>query len=299
MLIVNPRAGKGQGANVLGGVISTFRAQGYITCVYMTAAAGEATLFAEKYGAEYDRLVCIGGDGTLSEVLEGITRLKTEDRPLIGYIPMGTANDVASSLGLSKKPLEAAEVSVTGVPAYLDVGEMNGIAFSYIIAFGAFADVPYTTPQDNKNVLGHLAYIIEGIGKIAEIKARHAKVEYDGGVIEDDFIFGCIMNTMSVGGIVKFDPADVALADGLFEVLLIKDLKNVTDLGAIVTAVASGNFNMDNITFIHTKKARFEFTEPVSWTRDGEDGGEHTEVTVENLHRAVQIIVPEVIGDAL
>ena len=291
MLIVTPKAGKGQGTKALGSIISVFSRYGYITCVYMTTAGGDAARFAQKYGSEYDRLVCIGGDGTLSEVLEGLMRLEKDERPTIGYIPMGTANDVAASLALSKKPTDAAETVVTGIETDLDVGKMNGRAFSYIVAFGAFTEVPYTTPQDTKNVLGHLAYIIEGIGRIGDIKTHHATVTYDDGVIEGDFIFGCIMNTLSVGGIVKFDPSDVGLSDGYFEIILVNELKNVGDLSAIVAAVTSGNFNNESITFLHTKRARFEFSEPVSWTRDGEDGGTHIDVTVENNNCAVKILV--------
>ncbi len=293
MLIVNPRSGKGQGRAAVGEIAYVFRQYGYAPTVYITSRPGEASEFAAEFGADYPLVSCVGGDGTLSEVLDGLMRIPEERRPVIGYMPMGTANDIAASLRLSKKPGEAAEIIMTGQEMELDVGMMNGKAFAYVVAFGAFSDVPYTTPQSTKNAIGHLAYMLEGAAKIPTIRPYHTRVSCDQGDFEDDYLFGCIMNTLSVGGVVKFDPEKVGLSDGYFEIVLVKKPKNVLGYNGIISSVLNGKFDDKNITFLHTKRASFEFDEPVAWTRDGEDGGRHLKNEMENLYRAARIIVPK------
>ena len=292
MLIVNPKSGKGRGEKVKDSIVDVFRKHGWESIEYITERRGHATEFARDHGTGYELLVCVGGDGTLSEVMNGLMMLPKDARPTVGYIPLGTANDVASSLHLSKKPEKAAEMIMTGTPMELDIGTMGDKAFTYIIAFGAFTDVPFTTPQKMKNILGHLAYVIEGASRIPSIETYRVKTTYDDGEAEGDYLFGCIMNTMSVGGIVKFDPATVGLSDGYFEVILVKKPPHFTDYAKIVASVLSGKFDNENIVFIHTKKVRFQIDRLASWTRDGEDGGLHDDVTSENICRAVKIIIP-------
>ena len=293
MLIVNPASGKGQAKKILGDVLTIFRSRGYASTVYMTTGRGQATSYARRFGSKFELVVCIGGDGTLSEVTEGLMKLDRSVRPALGYIPMGTANDVATSLGIPKTPKEAAQVAVSGNYKAVDLGRFGDHIFSYIAAFGAFTDVPYTTPQNNKNILGHLAYLIEGAARIPTIKPHFAELIYDGGMIEDEFLFGCVMNTMSVGGIVKFGPELVGLSDGFFEVILVKEPKNVLDYPAIIGSVTSQKFDNENIIFLHTRNAKFTFDYPVAWTRDGENGGEVKSVFIENLHLAIRIALPE------
>jgi len=292
MLIVNPRAGRGKGEQVKDEIVEVFRENGWESAEYMTERRGHATEYAYEHGSKYDLLVCVGGDGTLSEVTEGLMKLPKEARPIVGYIPLGTANDVASSLGLSKTPSQAAEMIMNGVPMELDIGKIDDSYFTYIIAFGAFTDVPFTTPQKTKNALGHLAYLLEGASRIPNIGTNHVKVTYDDGELEDDFLFGCIMNTLSVGGVVRFDPNDVSLSDGNFEVIMVKKPSHVTLYFKIITSILSGKFDDEHIVFLHTKKVHFLIDKPVSWTRDGEDGGLHDDVTAENVNKAIKIIVP-------
>lgn len=291
MLIVNPSSGKGLAKKVLGNIIEVFRKNDYYSCVFLTTARGQAYEFARSYGADYELVVCVGGDGTFSDVIGGITQIEKERRPVIGYIPTGTANDIASTFKLSKTPEVAAAVAVSGTPVPMDIGKMDDGTFSYIAAFGAFTDVSYSTPQNTKNILGHLAYIIEGISRISSIKPHHIVIEHDEGVIEDNFIFGCVMNTLSVGGLLKLDPDIVGLSDGYFEILLIKEPKSVLDYNSIITSMTSKNYDNDNIVFLQSKKVRFTFDKPVAWTRDGENGGEHTDISFENMNCAIQIMV--------
>lgn len=292
-MIVNPRAGKGLALKSLGSMVEAMRPYGYAPTVYFTERAGQAKEFAEMYGAGQERIVCVGGDGTLSEVFSGIMNLDEDKRPAVGYIPMGTANDIASTMELSSSPEKAAAIAAGGEAKPLDLGKLGDSYFSYISAFGAFTDVPYATPQNTKNMLGHLAYMIEGVTRLPKIKPYTVKMEYDGGVEEGEFLFGCIMNTLSVGGVLKFSPENVSLADGLFEIILIRDPKSIIELSGVVASLLSGNLDNPHIFFAHSRKAHFVLSEPAAWTVDGEDGGEHAELYAENVHKAVRMIVPK------
>ena len=139
MFIVNPNAGKGGYKSALGGVLHIFYQAGYLPEIYFTAGQGDATRLCLEHATDYDLVVCMGGDGTLSEVVAGLHRL--ENAPELGYIPMGTANDVATSLGLSRDASECARTIVTGRAMELDIGRMGENYFTYIAAFGAFTDV--------------------------------------------------------------------------------------------------------------------------------------------------------------
>lgn len=290
MLIVNPVAGKGQAKAGLFDIVSVFANDGAAVTVYMTGSKGDAAVFAEKYSLEYDTVVCVGGDGTLSEVTAGLVRAGSH--AALGYIPMGSTNDVASSLGIAKNPRKAAENIVGGKAVPIDIGRLHdGNYFTYVTAFGAFTDVSYQTPQETKNALGHLAYIIEGVSRLPKITPVHTRVECDEGIIEGDYVFGGVTNSTSVAGIVKLDSNDVSLSDGMFEVFLVKYPKNISELNNIVTGILSQKYDNRNVTFFHTKKISFSFDSDVSWTRDGEDGGIHRTLSAENLHNAISLIL--------
>lgn len=289
MLIVNPNSGKGAIKTALFDIISTFSNAGYAVTTYITSGAGDASRFAREYGKDYDIVACSGGDGTLSDVMGGLVTV--DDPPPIGYIPMGTANDVATTFGLSRTPKIAAQRIVDGTPTPLDVGRFEDKYFSYIYAFGAFTEVSYSTPQERKRLLGHFAYVLEGMASLSNITSYHAVVEHDGGTEEGNYIFGAVTNSTSVAGLVKLDPLDVSLSDGFFEVLLIKSPKNLSALSTIINNVLKQSYDPDHVTFLHTKRIKFTFDEPVSWTRDGEDGGKFLTAYAENIRKAVKLII--------
>ena len=292
MMIVNPYSGKGKAKEMLCDIISLFGTHEYIITVYVTSSERRSSYFAETYGADYGLAVCIGGDGTLSDTVNGIMRLPFEKRPAIGYIPMGTANDVATTLRLPSDPKKAVMAVAHGSPVAFDIGQIGeDTFFTYIAAFGAFTEVSYETPQNIKNSLGHLAYVLGGIGSLATIKEHHVKIEYDGGELEGDYIFGGVTNTTSVAGIVKFSPDDVKLGDGLFEVILVKKPVSLPDLSKTVTAILNQDIVSDSVTMLHTSRIKFTFDEPVKWTRDGEAGGEYKELEIRNCREAVKIIL--------
>ena len=290
MLIVNPVAGKGRVRYNLYGIVSEFAAAGYAVDIFMTKKGGDATAFAAEYGAKHDLVVCIGGDGTLSETMAGIMHVAPALRPAIGYIPMGTANDVSTTLKLSHNPREAAQAVINGTPAETDIGRLGDDYFSYIAAFGSFTEVSYSTPQERKRVLGHLAYVLQGMASLQKITSYKTTVVYDDGVIEGDFLFGAVTNSTSVAGLVRLDESTVNLSDGYFEILLIRSPQEAADLNNIITSILNKNYDPTHVIYLHSKKIAFTFDQPVAWTRDGEAGGEYTSVEAENISRAIRLI---------
>ena len=289
MLILNPVAGNGNGVLSIGPAMEVLYKGGYIPTVFYTSGVGEATKLVLEHAKEYDCVTCVGGDGTLSETVAGLAQL--DSPPPLGYIPQGTANDVATSLRLPKNPIQAAKTIVRGKAVKQDVGKFNdNDYFTYIAAFGAFTEVSYETPREYKQTLGHLAYVIQGMSQLPRLSYYPTVVEYDEGVIAADLLFGGVSNTKSVGGIVKLKKTDVELNDGLFEVLLIRNPSNVIELNKIASNILSGNFSGNNITMIQSKRVKFTFDRPVKWTRDGESGGAHKEIVLENLHSAISIL---------
>ncbi|NLH01936.1 MAG: diacylglycerol kinase family lipid kinase [Clostridiales bacterium] len=292
MLILNPAAGGGKGVTAIGSAMEVLYRGGYIPTVFYTLGTGEATKLVLEHAKEYDCVVCVGGDGTLSETVAGLAQL--DSPPPLGYIPQGTANDVAASLGLSKNPVRAAKAIVQGHTGIvkLDVGKFNeNDYFTYIAAFGAFTEVSYETPREQKQALGHLAYVLQGMSQLPKLTYYPAVVEYDDGVVEEDLLFGSVSNTKSVGGIVRLKDAEIELDDGVFEVTLVRNPKNVMEKNKIVSNILSQNFSGGPVTMLRSRRVKFTFDRPVKWTRDGEAGGAHQEVVLENLHSAIKFIV--------
>lgn len=288
LLLVNPYSGRGISRTALGDIVTQFAERDYVVSVYLTKARG-VSAFARENAASFDLLVCVGGDGTLSDVVRGL--MEVENPPPIGYIPMGTANDMATTLALSKDINIAVDTILEGTPVEVDIGCFGGDYFTYVAAFGAFTGVAYSTPQSAKRALGNLAYVFGGLADIVSIKPQKTRVEYDDGVIEDEFIFGGVTNTTSVAGLVRLNPSVVDLGDGKFEVILVRKPMKPRDFMELLTSLATTTTYSDNVRLIHTSRVKFTFEEPVAWTRDGENGGRHMELEVENRARAVRIII--------
>ena len=296
LFVYNPNSGMGLLKPKLSDVIDTFVKGGYEVTVYPTQRSQDAVRKVSEYTEEYDLVTCSGGDGTLDEVVTGM--MMRENKTPIGYIPAGTTNDFASSLHISKNMLEAADTVVNGVPFACDVGEFNEDYFVYIAAFGLFTDVSYETKQSMKNVLGHLAYILEGTKRIFNIPSYRIKVTHDGETIEDEFIYGMVTNSRSVGGFKGITGKNVVFDDGKFEVTLFKTPRNPMELNEILGALALRKINPKRMYSFKTNEVHFETEEEIPWTLDGEFGGVHEEVVVKDCQKALEIMVkPEVIED--
>ncbi len=290
MLIVNPSAGRGGYRYYFGEAMKTLADGGFRTELFFTGGPEDATEFARAYAAEFDAVACIGGDGTLSEVIGGL--MKIPNPPPIGYIPMGTTNDVASTIGIPKNDtIGAARRIVEGTPHPFDVGGFGKDRyFAYIAAFGAFTEVSYATPQDQKRALGHLAYVLQGAQQLGKIEKLPVRVEYDDGVFEGELVYGSMSNSTSVAGIVRLRDEMVSLGDGMSELVLVQDPGTIDAYGEMITAVLTRSFDSKYLKVIQTRHARFIFDRPVAWTRDGEDGGKHRELELCNYHAPVRLI---------
>lgn len=287
LFIYNCHAGRKQARNGLADMIDAFARQGYEITAHPTLFKGDATATAAACGG-YDRVVCCGGDGTLNETVTGLMQLPLEDRPVLGYIPTGSANDFSRNIDLPKGLANMAEVACGGVPRACDLGLTDGGYFTYVAAFGLFTDVSYATPQTSKNLLGHFAYVLEGAAKLTSIPSYKVRAEtVEGAVEEGRFIYGMVSNTVSVGGLMKLPKDQVQLDDGLFEVLLIREPKTPRDLQDILTALSTQKMPAGGaVSAFLTRKITFTSEAPLSWSLDGEFGGERRVTTIENLPRA-------------
>ena len=296
LFVYNPRAGKEILKPRLSDVLDIFVKAGYEVTVHPTQAYRDAYYQIKEYEVgKYDLIACSGGDGTIDEVATGMMKRREMGKDVVpvGYIPAGTTNDFAKSLHIPRKPLAAADNAVKGVPFPCDIGKFNDSVFVYIAAFGIFTDVSYETDQAVKNVLGHMAYILEGAKRIFNIPSYKIKVEHDGEVIEDEFIFGMVTNSRSVGGFSNMVGKNIVFDDGLFEVTLIKTPKNPIALQEIIAALLIEQVDTKHMYTFKTKKITFDSVEEIPWTLDGEFGGEQDYVEIENVQKAMEIMVPE------
>lgn len=293
LYIYNPAAGRRTAKASLSDVVEVFSRQGYEITVHPTQGRGDATRTVLEDGGGFDRVVCCGGDGTLNETVQGLLALPADKRPVLGYIPAGTTNDFSRTLELPRTLPELAEAAGAGTPRPIDVGEAAGRPFTYVAAFGLFTDVSYSTPQANKNLLGHFAYLLEGMGRLASIPSYHMKVSTpEGKEVEGDFIYGMVGNTVSVGGLVNLPRDKVLLDDGRFEVILIRQPKTAKDWQSILTALTTLELSKDGegaVVGFSAGEVTFTCDAPVAWTVDGEFGGEQQITTVKNLPRALTI----------
>lgn len=291
LIITNPRSGKAKIKNDLLKIIQIFSNDDFEVTVYPTKRQGDATIKTLSLNDnEYDRIVVCGGDGTLNEVITGI--MQKNLRCTLGYIPYGTLNEWSSGLKISRNPIIAAGDILTGVETDLDIGKFDDKYFSYTASFGAFTEASYSAPQEVKNVLGQAAYFFEGIKSLSNIKPIHLKFECNDRKIEDDFLFGAVTNSMSVGGIVKFNDSVVKLNDGMFEVLLIKNPTTILQFQSIVDGILRRDLSRDGIEFFHTREITVSGGANVSWTLDGEFSPGKESITLTNIPSAIHLIVP-------
>lgn len=292
LFVVNPKSGKARIKNHLLDITDLFIKAGYEVHVHITQKPGDAVEVIKNREDGYNIIVCSGGDGTLDEVVNGMV-LSNRMKP-IGYIPAGSTNDFANSLGLPSNMKKAAQIVVEGEKFACDIGSFNSEIFVYVAAFGMFTDVSYGTEQELKNALGHMAYVLEGVKRLASIKSYRLKISYADTVLEGDFIYGMVTNSVSVGGFKNLTGKNVELNDGEFEVMLVKRPANALELNKLIAALWEQKTENEFIYWFKTDKLQIEAKEPVAWTLDGEFGGEHKIVKIRDLKQAMEIIVPKI-----
>ncbi len=294
LFIYNPHSGRGQIKVHLLDMIDVFVKNGYEVVAYPTQYSGDAKRAVIERDSSIGMIVCSGGDGTLDEVVTGM--MQCEKRIPIGYVPAGSTNDFARSLGIPRSMPKAAEVAMRGRDFACDIGRFNDDVFVYVAAFGMFTDVSYDTNQQLKNVLGHMAYIIEGAKRLPITTSYHYKVEYEYEgeqfTLEDDFLLGMVTNSKSVGGFKNITGKHVKLDDGVFEVTLVRKPKTIIELMEISDAIDSREVDLNMMVSFKAKSIKFIGKKKVAWTLDGEFGGKHKTVNITNENKALTIMVP-------
>ena len=291
LFIFNPLSGKGTIKNKLFEIVNFITANGGEATVHPTQGKLDASKTIAEKALGYDLVILCGGDGTLNEGVRGMLSLPKDKRPALGYLPMGSTNDFALSLGLPTNAMKAMGIIFKWKEFKCDIGRFCNDYFVYVAAFGAFTDVAYDTPQQAKNILGHMAYVLEGIKRLPTLRSYGMKVVYDGITIEDDFVFGMVSNSFSIGGVQRYKEDGVCLDDGLFECMLVKNPENPIEIQSIVAGLLAQDFSAKEFYFFKAEKISIQCDEEVSWTLDGEFGGEHKAVEIENMHKELGIMV--------
>ena len=289
LFIYNPKAGRAAIGNHLGDIIDIFTKGGYEVTIYPTQCQGDGEVRVKERYHDFDRIVVSGGDGTLDEIVTGLMDVKA--KVPVGYIPAGSTNDFARSLGLPKMMRKSAQIAVKGKDFLCDIGQFNDRYFVYVAAFGLFTDVTYETDQNLKNRLGYAAYLAEAVKRLKSLEVLPLTITYDGNVIRDNFLVGMITNSASVGGIKGITGPDVQLDDGLFEVLLVKAPESLMDLNLIPPAILDRRIKSDCVLSFKCEKILVESDEPISWTLDGEFGGCVDKAWISNIKRGLNITV--------
>ena len=286
LFIVNPRAGRTRSMAPMFDVVARFSQAGYLIKLFITEGPGDAKRAAAELGGQFDLVVCAGGDGTLNETLCGLMTLP--QRPPVGYIPHGSTNDFAASLHIPAQPMAAANaIAACAQPRRLDLGQHNGRYFAYVASFGAFTRASYSATQAAKNALGHLAYIFEGMGDLDSLRPYCCRIEADDEVFEDEYIFGAVCNSTSLGGLMKLDPNHVKMDDGKFEMLLVRNPRTILELQGILTALLNQNYHHEDLIFRHISTLTAEPAGELPWSLDGEYAPSAEEVTIRNCPRAL------------
>ncbi len=292
LLIVNPRAGMGKIKNSLLKVIEILSGAGYDITVKPTEKPLDATNFAKNLDSSYSTVVCCGGDGTLNETITGLLENKNEYK--LGYIPCGTLNEWSSGLHIPRNIVKAAEVIANGEPVTIDVGRFNDRYFAYTASFGAFTESSYSASQDVKNLLGQTAYLFEGIKSLGNIKPIPLEIAANGKTYRGKYIFGAITNSISVGGVVKFNETKIKMNDGLFEVLLIKNPTNLIEFQKIVDSILRKDLeNNKYMEFLKVSSLKIKSSKPLDWTLDGEHAVSLEETKIEIIPNRIKILLPK------
>ena len=289
LMIVNPTAGKAKSRSPLFDAAAVLSQAGYLLSIHNTAFPGDAAQTTAALGREYDVVVAVGGDGTLNQVVSGLMTMK--ERPLLGYLAQGSTNDFAASLQIPSNPVAAAALIAKGTPQKLDIGCWNSRYFVYVASFGAFTQTSYTAPQSAKNILGHLAYLLEGVKDLNTLRPYHVKITADGEVLDGSYLFGAVCNSTSIGGLMHLNSEYVVLDDGKFEMLLIRRPKSAGDLSNLLIALIDQDYDYEGLVFRHVSAIHVETAENIPWSLDGEYAASTPVIDIVNRQQSLTMLL--------
>lgn len=289
LMIVNPTAGKAKSRSPLFDAAAVLSQAGYLLSIHNTAFPGDAAQTTAALGREYDVVVAVGGDGTLNQVVSGLMTMK--ERPLLGYLAQGSTNDFAASLQIPSNPVAAAALIAKGTPQKLDIGCWNSRYFVYVASFGAFTQTSYTAPQSAKNILGHLAYLLEGVKDLNTLRPYHVKITADGEVLDGSYLFGAVCNSTSIDGLMHLNSEYVVLDDGKFEMLLIRRPKSAGDLSNLLIALIDQDYDYEGLVFRHVSSIHVETAENIPWSLDGEYAASTPVIDIVNRQQSLTMLL--------
>lgn len=290
LMIVNLESGKGNFEKKLSFIVMELKYNNFDVTIKYTQKDFGADKIIEKYIYDFDLAIICGGDGTLNQAVTALTKLKRKIS--IAYIPTGTTNDFAKTLGLPKNGVMIARNLINSKALQTDTGKFNNKYFNYVAAFGAFTEVAYETKRSEKRKFGWLAYFITGIKDLRKIKPHKLRIEYEDQIIEDEFIYGGISNSLRIGGFKWFKPEDISLNDGKFEVLFIKKPKGFLEYCNVLKSLFLKDYSTDkNIIYSQDKRLKVISEEQIEWTLDGEDAGLYTRVQIDNINKNIEFLI--------
>lgn len=246
---------------------------GIETSCHATEAKGDAIQAAsEAVERGFDLIIAAGGDGTLNEVVNGMSgHVK---RPALGVLPMGTSNDFARALGIPKRWQDAVDLIVRGHSKTVDLGMADGKYFMNIAGGGFLTDLSYEVPSKLKTMIGQLAYYIKGFEKITRFRPTSLRISAEGvGEFDGEFMLFLIANTHTVAGFEKLAP-QAKTDDGMFDVLIMKKCNLAEMIRLASMAVRGDHLNDSHIIYFQTNKLSVETDDRVLLNLDGELGGE-------------------------
>ena len=206
---------------------------------------------------DYDFVVCVGGDGTLNEVING--SVLSESTIPVAVISSGTVNDFASSLNLPMETEPFCRMIDEFCTKTVDVGAVNNKYFINVVAAGFMSDIGFKVTKDKKAVMGKLAYYLEGAADVPNQLNNTFTLRFitDDRVLEEEVMLFMVTNTKSVGGFNVIAPY-ASVSDGLLDVVIIRKMDIFQMIPLMISLLQGDHVNHPAVEYLQTKKIRIE-----------------------------------------
>lgn len=285
-IIYNPMSGKKDFQQHVPYVESRLKEAGYTVTTIATKRQKEAISLTKQVCKDHvDLLVISGGDGTFHECLNGLAH--SEYRPLIGYIPAGTACDLASTLKIPKDIKKAVDIILSGQVVKMDFTNSNKGSFIYVTAIGTYVDISYVTDSKLKRYLGYLAYFITGVKEFFTIPMIKAKIEHDNGFYRGYFSLILVVNSKKVAGFNIVNKP--ILDDGKVDVVLYRYIPLLNNVLYFISFFLTPKV-LPGVTKFRTNKLKIYTDHPHKWNMDGEEANSGN-LNIQVQKQAISIII--------